>query len=41
MPKITKEMQELFGYTDDQVKDLKENQIQLIDKRWCKINCVN
>lgn len=32
MPKITKEMQELFGYTDDQVKDLKENQIQLIEK---------
>ena len=32
MPKIAKEMQDLFGYTDEQVDGLKENQIQYIEK---------
>ena len=32
MQKISNEMQKLFGYTDDQVEGLKENQIQFIDK---------
>ncbi|MFH2011995.1 MAG: hypothetical protein ABIJ37_04705 [Pseudomonadota bacterium] len=32
MPKITKEMQGLFGYTDEQVESLEENQILYIEK---------
>jgi hypothetical protein len=31
MTKIAKEAQERYGYTDDQVKQLKENQIRLIE----------
>ena len=31
MTKIAKEAQERYGYTDDQVKQLKENQIRLIN----------
>ena len=31
MTKIAKEAQERYGYTDDQVKQLKENQIKLIN----------
>ena len=31
MTKIVKEAQERYGYTDDQVKKLKENQIRLIN----------
>ena len=31
MTKIAKEAQERYGYTDDQVKQLKENQINLIN----------
>jgi putative sterol carrier protein len=32
MPKIEKGIQDLFGYTDEQVESLKENQIQYIEK---------
>lgn len=31
MTGITKEVQQRYGYTDDQVKQLKENQIRLIN----------
>ncbi len=31
MTGITKEAQQRYGYTDDQVKQLKENQIRLVN----------
>ena len=31
MTEIAKEAQERYGYTDDQIKQLKENQIRLIN----------
>jgi len=31
MTKIAKEAQERYGYTDEQIKQLKENQIRLIN----------